>query len=260
MDLGFQESAISQIKSLAEKDSHSILISGLRGTGKTYVAKMFATYKGINTFHSVKPKVADLKDAIDSSYRLQDRQVICIENLDDGKNAAAQVILKYLEEPLPNVYVIVTCVNPSKLPDTIISRSISVQLSIPRVNELQQYARSLNAQRYTAYKDYAIFSTCKSLSDVKTILGLSLEQVKYYDGFEDTNALFKQSSDTILWTLGHYDDNSKSNCVLALRCIRKNCSNHRIRQLALNSLLALEDGKLSETAILGKFVLNAKTS
>ena len=260
MDLKFQESAISQIQSLAEKDVHSILISGLRGTGKTHIAKLFASYKGINTFHTVKPKVADLKDMIDSSYRLQDKQVICIENLDDGKSAAAQVILKYLEEPLPNVYVIVTCVNSSKLPDTIISRSISVQLSTPRVNELQQYARSLNAQRYTAYKDYTVFSTCKSLSDVKTILSLTLDQVKYYDSFENIKPLFKQSSDTILWTLGHYYDNSKSNCILALRCIRKSSDDIKIRQLALDSLLALEDGKLSETAILGKFVLNVKVS
>ena len=258
MELDFQKDALFQIKSLAEKDSHSILISGMRGNGKTYLAKKFAEYKGISTFNSVNPRVAELKDLIDSSYRLQEDQVICIENLDSGKSAASQVILKYLEEPLPNVYVVVTCVNPSKLPDTILSRSISVQLAIPKINELQQYARNLNAQRYTAYKDYAIFSVCKSLSDVRIVLNLSLEQIKYYDKFSNINEIFKQPSDSISWMLVHYDDNSKSNVSLVLRCIMKNSNDIRISSLALDSLLALEEGKISESAIIGRFVLNTK--
>ena len=256
MEFDFQSQAISQIKVLADNDVHSILISGIRGCGKTYVAQKFAEFKGINTFHSINAKVADLKDAIQSSFRLQENQVICIENLDDGKSAASQVILKYLEEPLPNVYVIVTCVNSSKLPDTILSRAIEVQIGIPHMNELSQYARNLNAQRFNTYREYSVFSTCKSLSDVRQILNLSLDQIKYYEQFQDIKSLFKQSVDAILWNLGHYADNSKADSKLALRCIMR--SDSIFRGLALNSLLELEENKLSETAILGKFVLNSK--
>lgn len=261
MDFEFQSKAISELQRLADTNHHSILISGIRGSGKTYLAQKFAQFKNIDTFHCINSKVADLKDAIQSSFKLQENQVICIENLDDGKSAASQVILKYLEEPLPNVYIIVTCVNSSKLPDTIISRAIEVKVGVPHVNELAQYARNLNAQKYNAYKDYIAFLTCRSFSDIRQVLNLSLDQIKYYEKFGNIKEVFKQSVDSISWCLGHYEDNSKSDSRLALRCILYSTyKDSLIQKITLDSLLALEDGKLSETAILGKFVLDGKYS
>lgn len=261
MDFDFQSKAVSELQKLAYANHHSILISGIRGSGKTYLAQKFAQLKGIDNFHCINPKVADLKDTVQSSFKLQENQVICIENLDDGKPAASQVILKYLEEPLPTVYIVVTCVNASKLPDTILSRAIEVKVGIPHVNELAQYARNFNAQKFTSYKDYVAFSTCKSFSDIRQVLNLSLDQVKYYEKFRNIRELFKQPVDSILWCLGHYEDNSKLDSRLALRCVLS-CSENfpGIQKIALDSLLALEDGKLSETAILGKFVLDGKYS
>jgi DNA polymerase III gamma/tau subunit len=258
MELEYQQSALNQLKLLSDKDAHSILISGLRGSGKTYCAKQFSRYKNIDTFHSISPKVADLKTAIDSSYQLQDLQVICIENLDDGSNAAAQVILKYLEEPLSNVYVIVTCVNTAKIPDTILSRSISVELEHPRMNELAQYARSINAQKYTAYRDYAVYKTAKTLSDIKQILNLSLDQIKYYEQFSDSKAILSLPSNDIMWMLGHYNDSSKADLKLSLRCLLQALAGTKQAQFVLNSLLAVESNRLSETAVLGSLVLDLK--
>lgn len=259
MELEYQKPSLEYIKVLADKDIHSILISGLQGNGKTYLAKKYAKYLGIETFHSIQPKTNDLKATIESSFKLQDRQVICIENLDTGKDAASQVILKYLEEPLSNVYVIITCINTAKLPDTILSRVISVNLSIPRVNELAQYARAINPQKYAAYRDYLVFTCSKSLSDVRQILNMSTSQIKYYENFRDFDKLLKLPTDQILWTLGHYDDNSKSDTRLVLRCLLKCIDYSEQFRCILSSLIALEDKRISETAILGKLVLNLKT-
>lgn len=258
MELEYQDSALNQLRILADKDVHSILISGLRGSGKTYCSKQFAISKNISTFHVIKPTVAELKATIDSSYRLQDLQVICIENLDDGSTAASQVVLKYLEEPLSNVYIIVTCVNTAKVPDTILSRSISVELEHPRVNELAQYARSLNAQRYNAYKDYLVYKTAKTLSDIKQILNLTLDQIKYYEQFCNVQEFTKLSVNDMMWMLGHYSDNSKADLKLSLRCVLKSLDGSSKSKFILNSLLAVESSRLSETAILGRLALDLK--
>ena len=256
MDLNYQAPLLSQLKLIANKDVHSILISGLRGSGKTYCAKWFAVSKGIDTFHSVKPKVADLKAMITSSYQLQDNQVICIENLDDGTDGAAQVILKYLEEPLPNVYIFVTCTNCASIPDTILSRVISLELPHPRINDLAQYARAINAQRYNAYKEYAAYKTCKTLSDVRQVLNMSLDQIKYYDNFYYNCDITELSISEAMWNINHYPDNSKCDIKISLRCLFDFYRNTKNAKYVLNSLLSLENSRISETAILGKLMLD----
>ena len=44
--------------------------------------------------------------------------IICVENLDKGNPAAAQVLLKNLEEPSDHVYFVITCRNIKRVPDT----------------------------------------------------------------------------------------------------------------------------------------------
>ena len=251
MHLPFQDSCIEYLETLAESDKHSILISGIGGSGKTWMAKHFAEYKNISTFHIVQPKVLDLKELIDSSYKLQDDQVICIENLDKGKDAAAQVILKYLEEPLPNVYIIVTCSNILNIPTTIRSRSIEVTVPNPSFSDICAYGSYINKSKFDVVKSYSVIKICKSLSDVRYFLDLPLDKLKYFEKFE--NEFKSQSIDSFMWNIGHFEDNSKIDLKVSLKCLY-NCTWVNKNQV-LNSLLALETGRISETAILGKLAL-----
>lgn len=263
MEFQNQIEVLSKLKVLADSDIHSIILSGISGSGKTYLAKQFSRMKNIPTFNVISPKVDSLKDLIESSYKLSDNAVICIENLDTGSNSAAQVILKYLEEPLPNIFIVVTAINEDKLPSTILSRAVSVYLPPPTQLDLYEFGRFLNASKFESIcSNYqSVFeSCCKSFKDVSTLLEYDSDKLLYYATI-DTKVL-SESLSSSLWELEHYPDNTRSNLVYVFRCLyhlflRKD---FRIADLALNSLLAIESNRLSNSAVVGKFVLNARLS
>lgn len=257
MNLSFQNSCLKYLKELANRNIHSILISGFSGCGKTYCAEMFSKYKNISTFNVFESKVNNLKDALYESYKLEDNQVICIENLDKGTSSAAQVILKYLEEPKSNTYVIITCCNLSNIPVTIKSRCIAVNLNVPDTKSLEEYGKYLNERKFNIIKNSKLMSCCKSLIDVKTILNYSLDEINYYDSFLESK-FFNQSVDQISWKLGHYENNSPTNLKYVFKVIYEFSSNTKVKKLALNALIELERNVLSENAILNKFIINYK--
>lgn len=258
MEFECQKSAIEQLHQLAKSDKHSILISGVAGCGKSYLAAYYAKLLNISTYHKISPKVGDLKDMLENSYKLQDKQVICIENLDSGVSAAAQVILKYLEEPSPNVYVIVTCVNASTLPSTILSRSISVKINQPFFDDLSQFGNYLNSDKFKILASSSIKSCMKSFTDVLKFLNLTQDQFQYYETLKDSS-FWLQPFDTLMWNLGHYPDNSKSDLSLVFRVIIESYDiSTTLFKSALSALLDLENNKVSSNAILGKFVFDIK--
>ena len=123
MNFVSQNTPTLQLMDLANSRHHSILIEGPQGCGKTYLAKQYAAMLNVSDFEVVKCSVDTIRDAIDETCKIKNDVVICLENLDDGVLSASYTILKFLEEPLPNVYIVVTCRNLKKVPDTIISRS-----------------------------------------------------------------------------------------------------------------------------------------
>ena len=261
MLLEFQQDALSYLKSLADNDIHSVCISGISGSGKTYLAHEFAKMKHIDTFQIVSHKVDDLKSALYASYSSEDRQVVCIENLDSGTSAASQVILKYLEEPKSNVYVIVTCCNAAKLPSTIRSRSVSVGLKPPAEQDLWKYAESIVSNRsvssYLKNSDSGLFtSICKSLDAVKLLNSMKLEDLQHYESFT-SREFWNKTPDQIIWSLGHFADGSAIDLSISLRLLYKAFDYDRS---VLDAMLDLESGKLSSTAVLGNLVLKLKFS
>ena len=257
MEFQFQQCALKQLQKLADYDSHSIIISGISGIGKTYLAKQYAAMKNIETFNVVSSKVSDLKSSLDSSYRLSEVQVLCIENLDKGTDAASQVILKYLEEPLPNTYVIVTATNISALPSTILSRAIAVIVEPPSKEELELFGNNYNSNKNKVISKYAVYQNCKSLSDVKTLIDLDLTKLQYYDSLLD-NKLWKDSVSSISWALSHFQDNSPTDLKVVFKLFLNHSNNQIIKSQSLEALLALESGTISESAIINKFVIAVK--
>lgn len=260
MYLEFQESSIEKLKVFAENDVHSIILQGSRGSGKTYLAKEFGNFKHIDDFQSVQPKVQDLKEAIKASYDVSSDHVVCIENLEEGVNAASQSILKYFEEPLPHTYIIVTCINISKLPDTIRSRALSIEMNHPTIVDIQDFAKYKDNQKYVRVKNYSIMNCCKSLKDVLEVFELKKDQLIYLQDMVTDTSFFNVNFDQLLWNLNHFKDNTVIDLKLVFRNLYNNHTDPVIRKLSLESLQKLEFGRISKFAIQGQFVLNYKNS
>lgn len=66
-------------------------------------------------------------------------KVFILRNVQDMSVQAQNALLKILEEPPPAVIFILTCENKSVMLETILSRTVSLQLELPGVKECSEY-------------------------------------------------------------------------------------------------------------------------
>lgn len=255
MELAFQQDVLKTLSTVVGKDIHSLLISGIRGTGKTYLAKKYAEMLGVETFHIIESKVSEIRSAVEDSYKIQVPQVICIENLDEGTFSASYALLKYLEEPAPYVYIVVTCVNTLRLPSTILSRTFQICLNAPSMQDIEKYGRAINESKFEVIKHSLLFRSCKSLYDIEYVLNLTPDKIAYYEKFGTDTSIWKNSTDQIIWSLTHFEDNSKLDTKFVFNILLKSYDTALIKEKSLEALLALESKKISEHATVSKFVL-----
>lgn len=257
MDAKSQKSAIIELKQLVGRDVHSIVIEGPEGCGKTYLAKEFARLKGISDFVSVAPKVAELKQAMNTAIDLQTPMVLCIENLDTGVVAASYSLLKFLEEPLPTVYTVVTCRNVENIPDTIVSRCPVVTVSTPNSIDRDNYAMMRNSSAFTSICKSPLWRCARTFKDVDTILGFKPEQLHYFETLSQALS-FKDTVSNLMWKLGHFDDNTEAPALLVLRYLVEIATSPHVKQAGMQCITELSKSRIAAHAILAKFIFECK--
>lgn len=259
MNLKCQTTALEELKNLADRDRHSVLIEGVSGCGKTYLANQYAKMLHVPDFVIVPSTVNDIRKSVDMSFILESKIVFCIENLDNGVAGASYTLLKFLEEPRDNVYIVVTCSNIYKVPDTIISRSSLVNVSAPTPGDLNQFVESYpEERRYLWYEREGMRQAARNLQDVDYCINLSSNSY-----CEHLNALVelvksnKPVSD-IVWSLGHYQDNTEIPVKFAIKYIVSNTTDKRIKKYGINCINELDSSRIAAHAVLSKFVLDCK--
>lgn len=254
-----QQSAIEELKSLAESDRHSILIEGNEGCGKTYLASQYANMIGVDDIISVKPKVSDIRSAIDACFQQDNRILICIENLDMGVKEASYTLLKSLEEPISTVYIAITCRNSKRVPDTIISRSTAVTIAPPVDKDLEMYGQNVNFENYHMIHTSLLWKCAHTFSDVNTILNMNANQLQYFDSLSELSKFNGGISD-IMWSLGHYDDDSKTATPieLVIRYIMHIRTDKHSQAAGVECLKDLSKGVIAPHAVLAKYAFEMK--
>lgn len=154
-----QEIALDYLRRAQERDrlAHAYLITGAAGSGKRALAANIshlvngaapdAVFAGSATdVHLAGPEsksrrivieqIRDLEHALQMQARGRGRKVAIISEADRMQPQAANAFLKTLEEPPNNSLLLLLSDIPEVLPDTIISRCLTLQLAAPAGMEL----------------------------------------------------------------------------------------------------------------------------
>ncbi len=257
MNFKCQLDAISQLHSLSITDQHSILIEGPEGCGKSYLVSYYSKLIGCSDIQFVSPSVQSIKDSIDHCALSNNRILLSIENLDTGVLSASYVLLKFLEEPTSNVYVVITCRNLNQIPDTIISRSAVVSVSPPITFDINLYGQSKDADKYNSLSCLDVWNAIKTFKDVDTIYNLSSSNLSYIINTASSLS-FKDTVGNIVWKLSHYDDGSDLPVLLMMRYIVSSTHSDHIKRAAIQCIHDLEFSRVGSHAILSKFVFESK--
>lgn len=250
-----QNQALKFLHNFAELDRHSILISGCSGSGKTYLAKQYSKFVGAQEFFSVPSTVSAIRDGIDSCYMRDSKTVMCVENLDKGVLGASYTILKFLEEPISKIYVVITCENVKGVPDTILSRSTEAPISGPTYSDITQYGESKNYEKFKNISSN-LRSCLKSFKDVDLILNLSDQKLEYFHTFDGLR--FKDPVSTIVWNIGHFPDNSETPIDIVIRYIMIYHKTLHEQRCSVQCLNDLNTGRIAKHAILSKYCMDMK--
>lgn len=253
-----RQQIVPQLKDCAKSNRHSIVIEGPKGCGKTKLASMYADCLNIPDFYVVLPTVNDIRSAVDECSNMANPVVLCIENLDTGVISSAYTLLKFLEEPPAHVYIVVTCINIAKVPETILSRSITLTAPAPHKQDIDTYAESLDAEKFRQYSSYPIWKSAASFSDVDTIFNLSLEQIRYIEQLTPDN-LFKDAVTNIVWKLGHFPDNSATPIELVINYIISCAPQSSVlQQAAIECMTDIIKGSIAAHTAITKFAFTGK--
>lgn len=128
-----QDHIVSVLKGAIEKGEipHALLFSGTRGTGKTTLARIFASAIGTSDMDLYEIDAAsnrgiddirELKEAVHTLPYESEQKVYIIDEVHMLTKEAFNALLKTLEEPPAHVVFILATTEVEKLLDTILSR------------------------------------------------------------------------------------------------------------------------------------------
>lgn len=238
MILDYQNSAIEELKSMADADRHIVLLSGQVGCGKRYLSKQYSKYLNISDYYQLDTSVAKLRDSLDVLNTISTKTVVCLPNIDTLSNIISNTLLKFLEDYPKNVYVVLTCNDISHVLDTILSRCVIVNVSIPKDEDILSYAKVKYPDRYTDVISEPIWSIVTNLSDVDTVCELSRDQIAYIYSLKKKLIDPNTAVSNISWNLTHFEDNSSTDIKFVLKYILNTISYESIK---LDIISALDD-------------------
>ena len=252
-----QKDVLQELTKLASSNRQSILIAGPSGCGKSYVVQKYANMLGIDDYYAVDPKVADIREALDSCLSINNKVLLEIRNLDTGVPAASYTLLKSREEPLSHVYIAVTCRNIDHVPDTIVSRSAVVNLGPPTMKDIDAYGREKDALKFNNVSSRLVWQCVRSFSDADDVLGMTVDEIAYYESLSEL-CKFNDTVSNLVWKLGHYDSNKECNVELAIRSVVELMKKPFITMCGIDCIRDLNRGRIAQHAVLAKFIFNAK--
>ncbi len=156
-----QEHVVSALKGAIRQKNigHAYLFSGTRGTGKTSIARIFASKIGTTErdLHEIDAAsnrgIDDIRELREETHTLpfeSKYKVYIVDEVHMLTKEAFNALLKTLEEPPKHVIFILATTEKEKLPDTIVSRCQSFSFKKPTTETLKKMI--LNVAEKEGYK------------------------------------------------------------------------------------------------------------
>lgn len=191
MDIIGQDNLIALInKQTLDSFPHSLLLEGEKGAGKHLLCNYIQTHLAL--------ELLDITDQLnfETINECYIRTQPYIYVIDTTKMSIKQqnVILKFLEEPLTNAYIILLCTNRYNLLPTIINRCI--------VWKLQPYSKDVLQQFIPEQNNEQLLALARTPGQVKALMSINIqEEVAYIDKI--FNMIGKATFTNMLKLLNH---------------------------------------------------------
>ena len=180
-----QEHIISVLEGAIEKEQipHALLFCGTRGTGKTTVARIFASALGVSDVDIYEidaasnrgiDDVRELKEAVHTLPYESERKVYIIDEVHMLTKEAFNALLKTLEEPPAHVVFILATTERDKLLDTITSRCQVFTFRAPTLQVLRDHVKAVaKKEKFTLSNDAADLVAIAADGSFRDALGVT---------------------------------------------------------------------------------------
>ena len=179
-----QDNIVTVLQQAVSKNDlvHAYLFSGSRGTGKTSVARIFASEIGCDpadvfeidvASHTGVEDIRALNEMVHIYPLKSKHKVYILDEVHMFSKAAFNAFLKTLEEPPSHVIFVLATTEPEKIPDTVLSRCQSFLFKKPNNDLLAaRIEEVLKKEGYSAEKDVPQMIALLSGESFRDALGI----------------------------------------------------------------------------------------
>jgi hypothetical protein len=177
--------------------------------------------------------------------------------VDTGVSGVQQSLLKSIEDYAPNMYWVITCRNLKYVQDTILSRGMSYNMTVPTKSDIDDFAQSKGENTLNAVRSTAMWKAVRSFSDVNFVTYLYNQDKSKFDYFNNLiNLNYKDNVSNLSYKIQHYPDKSKLPLDFLFKFLVANAPNDTIKYIAIQHLKDLE--RLNSYVVVNHFLFTVK--